>query len=30
MSHENTFDTDYTDIDFLHRELVRLTEKTAY
>jgi DNA polymerase-4 len=30
MSHENTFDTDYTDIDFLHNELVRLTEKTAY
>ncbi len=30
MSHENTFDTDYTDIDFLHMELVRLTEKTAY
>jgi DNA polymerase-4 len=30
MSHENTFDTDYTDINFLHKELVRLTEKTAY
>lgn len=30
MSHENTFDSDYTDIDFLHKELVRLTEKTAY
>lgn len=30
MSHENTFDTDYTDIDFLNKELVRLTEKTAY
>ena len=30
MSHENTFDTDYTDIGFLHKELVRLTEKTAY
>jgi len=30
MSHENTFDTDYTDIAFLHKELVRLTEKTAY
>ena len=30
MSHENTFDTDYTDTDFLHKELVRLTEKTAY
>lgn len=30
MSHENTFDIDYTDISFLHKELVRLTEKTAY
>jgi DNA polymerase-4 len=30
MSHENTFDTDYTDTKFLHSELVRLTEKTAY
>ena len=30
MSHENTFDTDYTDVNFLHNELVRLTEKTAY
>ena len=30
MSHENTFDKDYNDIDFLHTELVRLTEKTAY
>lgn len=30
MSHENTFDTDYSDVDFLHKELVRLTEKTAY
>lgn len=30
MSHENTFDTDYIDTDFLHKELVRLTEKTAY
>jgi DNA polymerase-4 len=30
MSHENTFDTDYTDINFLHSELVRLTEKTCY
>ncbi len=30
MSHENTFDADYTDIKFLHSELVRLTEKTAY
>lgn len=30
ISHENTFDTDHTDIEFLHSELVRLTEKTAY
>lgn len=30
MSHENTFDQDSTDIEFLHQELVRLTEKTAY
>ncbi len=30
MSHENTFDTDYTDPEFLNKELVRLTEKTAY
>src|SRR5436189_2350921 len=30
MSHENTFDKDYTDVDFLHGELVRLTETTAY
>ena len=30
MSHENTFDTDHTDVSFLHQELVRLTEKTAY
>jgi DNA polymerase-4 len=30
MSHENTFDKDYTDVEFLHSELVRLTEKTAY
>lgn len=30
MSHENTFDTDHTDISFLYKELVRLTEKTAY
>jgi DNA polymerase IV len=30
MSHENTFDKDYTDVPFLHAELVRLTEKTAY
>jgi DNA polymerase-4 len=30
ISHENTFDKDHTDVDFLHSELVRLTEKTAY
>lgn len=30
ISHENTFDKDYTDIEFLHSELVRLTEKTSY
>ena len=30
MSHENTFDSDYTDIDFLNKELVRLTEKTCF
>ncbi|MBI3137432.1 MAG: DNA polymerase IV [Sphingobacteriales bacterium] len=30
MSHENTFDTDYNDPEFLNKELVRLTEKTAF
>lgn len=30
ISHENTFDQDHTDIDLLNKELVRLTEKTAY
>lgn len=30
MSHENTFDTDITNIEALNKELVRLTEKTAY
>jgi len=30
ISHENTFDKDYTSVPFLHKELVRLTEKTAY
>ena len=30
ISHENTFNEDRADIDFLHNELVRLTEKTAY
>lgn len=30
MSHENTFDKDYTDTEYLYKELVRLTEKTAF
>jgi DNA polymerase-4 len=30
ISHENTFDIDSADLDFINRELVRLTEKTAY
>jgi len=30
LSHENTFNEDSNDLDFLHRELVRLTEETAY
>ena len=30
ISHENTFDSNYADVNFLHAELVRLTEKTAY
>jgi DNA polymerase IV len=30
MSHENTFEQDYRDIEFLHSEIVRLTEKTSY
>ncbi len=30
MSHENTFQENITAIPFLHKELVRLTEKTAY
>ncbi len=30
MSHENTFDTDIVNIEELNKELVRLTEKTAY
>jgi DNA polymerase IV len=30
MSHENTFNTDYSDVALLHKELVRLTEKTCY
>lgn len=30
LSHENTFKEDRADITFLHTELVRLTEETAY
>lgn len=30
LSHENTFDADYADAAFLHKELVRLTEKNAH
>ncbi len=30
ISHENTFYEDSADMDFLNKELVRLTEKTAY
>jgi DNA polymerase-4 len=30
LSHENTFSEDSKDIDFLHTELTRLTEETAY
>lgn len=30
LSRENTFSEDTNDIDFLHKEIVRLTEKTAY
>jgi DNA polymerase-4 len=30
LSHENTFGEDSNDINFLHTELVRLTEETAY
>ena len=30
MSHENTFDKDTTNVEFLHSELVRLTDKTTY
>jgi len=30
MSHENTFNADFADIQFLHTELVKLTEQTAY
>jgi DNA polymerase-4 len=30
LSHENTFHEDGTDLVFLHKELIRLTEETAY
>jgi DNA polymerase IV len=30
ISHENTFNSDFADSNFLHTELVKLTEKTAY
>lgn len=30
LSHENTFGEDSSDVVFLHKELVRLTEKAAY
>ena len=30
LSHENTFNDDSSDVTFLHTELVRLTEETAY
>lgn len=30
LSHENTFDADFADLNFLHNELVRLTEKNAH
>lgn len=30
LSHENTFQEDSNDLSFLHTELVRLTEETAY
>ena len=30
ISHENTFNADFADINFLHTELVKLTEATAY
>jgi DNA polymerase IV len=30
ISHENTFNSDFADSHFLHTELVKLTEKTAY
>jgi DNA polymerase-4 len=30
LSHENTFNEDRADMDFFHKELIRLTEQTAY
>ena len=30
LSHENTFHEDFQDIDFLHKELVRLCEESAF
>jgi DNA polymerase-4 len=30
LSHENTFNEDNNDLSFLHKELVKLTEETAY
>jgi DNA polymerase-4 len=30
LSHENTFQEDQNDLNFLHAELIRLTEETAY
>lgn len=30
ISHENTFHEDFADVNFLHTELVKLTEETAY
>jgi len=30
ISHENTFNADFADLNFLHAELVKLTEETAY
>ena len=30
ISHENTFHEDYNDVSFLHKELIRLCEETAF
>lgn len=30
ISHENTFHEDYNDVEFLHKELVRLCEETSF